>query len=108
MTTSVGGNLSKNPKAVAEAAEILKAVAHPVRLSIIALLVNRGAMNVGAMAEELGVQQPIITQQLRILRMRNLVLVHRANGSATYQLAEPHLKQLIRCMEDCCPTRRGE
>lgn len=105
MATSSQGGFE--PEVAAEAADILKALAHPIRLGVIALLVREGPMNVGALAERLGVKQPIVSQQLRILRMRGLVEATRENGHATYCFAEPHLEQLVNCMESCCLRRRG-
>ena len=81
-------------------ADVLKALAHPIRLRIIAILVV-GDEHVNAMAERLEVPQPIISQQLRILRMRGLVEVAREKGLAVYRLAEPRLAQIIQCMEQC-------
>ncbi len=82
------------------AAEVLKAVAHPLRLRIVATLC-RGAEHVNALAEQLGVPQPIVSQQLRILRGHGLVAARRANGFAWYRLAEPALRDLVCCMERC-------
>lgn len=80
---------------------ILKAIAHPLRLQIIAILCQRDE-HVSGLAGELEVSQAIISQQLRILRMSQLVDVSRQNGYSVYTLAEPHLKTLIDCMERCC------
>jgi len=82
------------------AAEVLKALGHPIRIRIIALLCD-GECNVGAMAERLGATQPAVSQQLRILRLRELVTVTRVDGFAHYRLAEPKLQTLIQCMESC-------
>jgi DNA-binding transcriptional ArsR family regulator len=81
-------------------AEILRAVAHPLRLRIIALLCHE-AINVGTLATRLSAAQPIVSQHLRILRMSRLVDVTRGGGEARYRLAEPALRDLIRCMEVC-------
>ncbi len=81
-------------------AEVLKAVAHPLRLRIVATLC-RGDEHVNALAERLDVPQPIVSQQLRILRGHGLVAAHRANGFAWYRLAEPALRDLVCCMEKC-------
>jgi ArsR family transcriptional regulator len=81
-------------------AEMLRAVAHPLRLRIIALLC-REETNVGELATRLAAAQAIVSQQLRILRMSRLVDVTRGGGEARYRLAEPHLRDLIRCMESC-------
>lgn len=82
------------------AAEVLRAVAHPLRLRIVATLC-RGDEHVNALAERLDVPQPIVSQQLRILRGHGLVAASRANGFAWYRLAEPALRDLVCCMEKC-------
>ena len=45
--------------------------------------------------------QPIISQQLRILRSNGLVAATRENGFAVYRLEEPALRDLVGCMEKC-------
>jgi len=84
----------------AEVADILKAVAHPLRLRIVAILCE-GEMQVNALAERLGARQAIVSQQLRILRMHRLVVAVRQNGCASYRLLEPRLRNLVRCVEGC-------
>jgi DNA-binding transcriptional ArsR family regulator len=85
--------------------QVLKAVAHPVRLALVAELARR-PLHVNALADALGVPQSIVSQQLRILRMTNLVHVQRGRGRAVYALAEPHLKGLLKCMDRCCAPLR--
>ncbi len=80
---------------------ILKAVAHPVRLRLVALLC-RGELHVSALAEGLQINQAIVSQQLRILRMSGLLGSSRRGGFAVYRLTEPHLRNLVACMEKCC------
>lgn len=84
----------------ARIAEVLKAVAHPIRLRIVASLC-RGEECVNALAERLAATQPIVSQQLRILRSHGLVSARRENGHAWYRLAEPALEDLVCCMEKC-------
>lgn len=81
-------------------AEVLKAVAHPLRIRIVALLC-RGDEHVNALAEKLQVPQAIVSQQLRILRLKGLVVAAREQGFARYRLREPHLLDLVCCMERC-------
>ena len=81
-------------------AEIMKAVAHPLRLRIIDLLCN-GDARVTDMAERLGAKQALVSQQLRILRMSNLVETKKENGVSRYTLAEPRLSDLIECVVGC-------
>lgn len=81
-------------------ADILKAVAHPLRLRIVAILCAE-EITVNALAARLGTSQAIVSQQLRILRMHRLVEAARQNGHATYRLLEPRLRDLVRCVEGC-------
>jgi ArsR family transcriptional regulator len=93
-------NLQHDAARAARAAEVLRAVAHVVRLRIVAAL-RDGAQSVGALAESLGLGQATVSQQLRILRMQRLVEADRQDGFAYYRLAEPRLRQLVRCLEGC-------
>jgi len=81
--------------------QMLKAVAHPVRMCVIAVLAER-PLHVNAIAAHLQVAQPIVSQQLRILRMMGLVDTHRVGGLSVYELAEPHLRDLMACLDRCC------
>jgi len=92
--------IADNQERAAHVAEVLRAVAHPLRIRIVALLCD-GERHVNALAEELAVPQAIVSQQLRILRMHGLVTAARAGGFARYRLAEPHLRDLVCCMERC-------
>jgi DNA-binding transcriptional ArsR family regulator len=81
-------------------AGILKALAHPARLRIVAVLCG-GPENVGALATRLGLEPAIVSQQLRILRMSGLLRSSRSGGYALYRLAQPRLKELLSCLEKC-------
>jgi len=95
-----GQDLHQNIDRAQQLAEMLKALAHPIRLRIIALLCL-GREHVTGLSERLELPQAIISQQLRILRMKGLVLVERSGGFAYYRLGEPQLESLVRCMEGC-------
>lgn len=84
----------------AHLAELLRALAHPLRLDIIASLAQ-GERNVGSLAEQLKAKPAIVSQQLRILRSGRLVAVKRQGGMALYSLELPQLKRLICCLSGC-------
>ena len=83
---------------LAAAAEFLKALGHPLRLEILALLADRPE-HVGALAERLHVAPAIASQQLRILRMSGLVAATRENGQAFYRLVDPRVLRLLQCLQ---------
>lgn len=92
--------ISQDTGRAAHLAEVLKAVAHPLRLRIVAILVE-GDANVSQLAERLEAAQPIVSQQLRILRGHGLVAADRRDGFATYRLVERNLEALVACMDRC-------
>jgi len=81
-------------------AEMMKALGHPIRLRIVALLCT-SEEHVGAIAERLDVSQSAVSQQLSILRARRLVEKRNDGGHAIYQIAEPRLRELVACMQGC-------
>jgi DNA-binding transcriptional ArsR family regulator len=80
-----------------ENADLLRAMAHPVRLGIVQIL-SSGEAHVTALAGALGIPQPIVSQQLRILRMHRLVAARREGGFTRYRLEEPGLRDLVSCI----------
>lgn len=63
-------------------AETLKAVAHPIRLQIVNILMS-GERSVGELVKKLGTKQSLTSQQLSILKSRG-VLKSRRNGNVVY------------------------
>ena len=71
-----------NEKIAEHAAEILKAVAHPIWLQIVELL-QAGEMCVGDIVEALGGKQAITSQQLNMMKAKG-VLSCRRDGARVY------------------------
>ena len=89
-----------NSDKAARLAEMLRALAHPLRLRIVSLLCQEDR-RVNALVELLGARQAIVSQQLRILRMSRLVFVARDKAGMTYRISEPRLRNLMRCLREC-------
>jgi DNA-binding transcriptional ArsR family regulator len=87
--------------------EMVKAIGNHTRIRIVSALCE-GEANVGAIAERLGAAPAIVSQQLKILRMHGLVEAVRGGGFATYRLAVPRIKDLVRCLEGCTTYHKGE
>ena len=100
------GQVAEDRPRAAHLADVLKALAHPERLRIVAVLCERET-NVTGLAALLGLPQAIVSQQLRILRMSGLVAARREGGCSTYALAEPRLRDLVACLERCPAGGRG-
>ncbi|MFH1279257.1 MAG: metalloregulator ArsR/SmtB family transcription factor [Candidatus Eisenbacteria bacterium] len=79
-------------------AEFCKTMANTKRLMILALLARR-EMNVGEIAEALETPGSNISQHLRVLRDKNVVLARKNGQMVYYRLADP------RIMEGCTLIR---
>ncbi len=75
---------------LAERAELLRAVAHPVRLMILAEL-RRGPRCVAHIRELLDVRQPNVSQHLAVLRHCGAVVSCRDGARRCYYLPRPGL-----------------
>ena len=82
----------------AEAAECLKALAHSVRLRVVQLLLH-GRYTVGELAEDRGIQDNVGSDHLRLLQRCGFLTSQREGRKVYYQVAEPHLDQLMACIE---------
>jgi DNA-binding transcriptional ArsR family regulator len=82
----------------AEAAECLKTLAHPVRLRIVQLLLH-GRYTVGELAEDCDIPDNVASDHLRLLQRCGFLSSQREGRRVYYQIAEPHLQQLMACIE---------
>lgn len=78
-------------------AELLKALGHPLRVRIVAVLAA-GPEQVCALAQRLAARPSIVSQQLRILRMAGLVAVSRDNARAVYRLLDTRVVHILQCV----------
>src|SRR5262245_24617477 len=75
-------------------AGFFRALAHPVRIRILELLV-RGERSVQEIQDVLGVDQPIVSQQLAVLRATNIVSGRKEGVSVRYALRDPLIEDLL-------------
>lgn len=73
-------------KKAMDCSEILRALTHPLRLSIIRLLDEEGTINVNKIYSSLNLEQSITSQHLKILRDNEIVLTERKGKLIFYSL----------------------
>lgn len=88
--------MDNNFKAYQEAAEMLKALAHPVRLCIVRGLLVKKQCNVTYMQECLELPQSTVSQHLQKLRSLGIVESERSGLEVNYQLANEKVIKLVR------------
>ena len=86
-------------QAFAQAAECLKTLAHPVRLRIVQLLLH-GRYTVGELAEDCSVPDNVASEHLRLMQRCGFFTSEREGRKVFYQIAEPHLKDIMNCVEN--------
>lgn len=85
--------------AFVEAAECLKILAHPVRLRFVQLLLD-GRFTVGELAEDSDVPDNVASEHLRLMQRCGFFTSEREGRRVYYQVAEPHLANIMKCVED--------
>ena len=75
-------------------AEFFKALAHPVRIRILELL-GTGEHSVQELQQALGLEQPIVSQQLAILRAKNIVTPRKVGNTVQYALSDRLVTKLL-------------
>ena len=75
-------------------ARFFRALANPTRIRLLEILV-RGGRTVQELQEVLKVDQPIVSQQLAILRNQGIVTQHREGSSVRYTVRDPLLGELL-------------
>jgi DNA-binding transcriptional ArsR family regulator len=84
--------------AFAEAAECLKTLAHPARLRMVQLLLH-GRYTVGELAEDCGIPDNVASEHLRLMQRCGFFSSEREGRKVYYRVAEPHLQNLMQCVE---------
>jgi DNA-binding transcriptional ArsR family regulator len=75
-------------------ARVMSALSTPSRVRILARL-REGQSTVGDLAVAVGMEQPAVSHQLRILRDLGLVLGSRTGRHVIYGLYDPHVATLL-------------
>jgi len=87
------------------AAEVLKAVAHPLRLQIVEVL-EKGELSVGEIVDALGEKQAITSQQLNLMKNKGVLASRREGARVYYRVQDPSVIKVLGCVYDHCNTRK--
>ncbi len=90
-----------------EEAEILKVMAHPVRLKIAYGLSQVGDCSVKDIWSCLGLPQSNVSQHLNLMRNRGLIGFRRKGIEVHYFVKHPAVLALVRCVMDRYEKRSG-
>lgn len=80
---------------LSEAAELLKVLAHPVRLCIVKGLLENGGCNVSHMQNCLNAPQSTVSQHLQKLKTAGIIEGTREGLIVNYKICNPRVRRLL-------------
>lgn len=87
--------MNKDFQQYTEIAELLKALAHPVRICIIRGLMNKGICNVSYMQDCLNLPQSTVSQHLQKLKSLGIIKGERNGLQVNYTIANETIINII-------------
>ncbi len=85
--------------ALGEAAECLRTLAHPHRLRMVQMLLQ-DSFTVGELAEACDLPSAMASEHLRLMQRCGFLSSEKEGRKVYYRVAEPHLKSILKCIED--------
>lgn len=84
-----------------KAANMLRAIAHPMRFAILSFLEDGSKRTVTEIHEKLAIEQSTASHHLGILRDKGVLTAIRDGKNTYYQLRHNKLSTLIDCISSC-------
>lgn len=75
-------------------ARFFRALAHPTRIRLLEVL-GQGARTVQELQQALALDQPIVSQQLAVLRNQDIVSAQKVGSSVRYAIRDPLVRDLL-------------
>ncbi len=79
------------------ASEVLRAIAHPVRLKILCGLL-KDECNVSEMIEKTNVSQSNVSQHLSILRRQRIIVPKRIGNKRCYRIVDERVVEILKIL----------
>ena len=90
------------PEVLERAANMLKAVAHPIRIAIVQYLEDGEKRTVTEIHKKLGLEQSTASHHLVILKDRGVLASKREGKITWYYLKHPNLSDILNSIGNCC------
>lgn len=84
------------------ASEMLKTMAHPVRLAILDLIKNNSKLSNTEIQNKLNIEQPILSQHLTLMRDKGIIDFEKSGKFSYYYMVQNDFIKIIDCVENCC------
>ena len=94
-------------ESLGQAAECLRTLAHPHRLRMIQMLLQ-GDYTVGELAESCELPTAMASEHLRLMQRCGMLSSEKDGRRVYYRVSEPHLQDILRCIERRFDSRNQE
>ena len=88
-------------KQLESAANMLKAIAHPMRIAILSYLDDGQSLTVTEIHNKLGIEQSTTSHHLGILKDKNVLVSKRDGKNTFYSLKYSSLSHIVECVSKC-------
>ena len=78
-----------------DSAELLKVVAHPVRLALVKFMIDNGPLNVTSLYEEFGMPQSTVSQHLSKLKSIKVISGTRKGLEIYYEVKDKRVEIIL-------------
>lgn len=82
-------------------AEILKTIAHPIRLAIVEALDHHDSLSVSELMKETNTEQSLLSHHLIKMKDKGVLKSERRGKSIYYELTDKHITNIFDCMANC-------
>jgi DNA-binding transcriptional ArsR family regulator len=93
--------LNLEPEQLEYASEMLKAMAHPLRIAILQELDRKEKMTVTEIFESLHIAQAVASHHLGILKNKGIIACKREGKNIYYFIRIQQLNQMLECINRC-------
>jgi DNA-binding transcriptional ArsR family regulator len=90
-----------NPEEVERAANMIKAISHPMRLAILGYLGDGKQLSVTEIHSLLKIEQSTASHHLGILKDKGILASVRKGKNTLYYLKRKNLSTLVKCISEC-------
>ncbi len=91
--------VSINNEKLQVSSEILRALAHPLRMKILEFIDKHKTINVNKIYNTLKLEQSITSQHLRILRIAGIVITNREGKFIHYSIDYPKVANVLKALD---------
>jgi DNA-binding transcriptional ArsR family regulator len=96
-----------NPGYLEQAANMLKAIAHPIRILIMDCLQDGKEHSVTEIHKKLEIEQSVTSHHLGILKDKGVLASRRIGKNTYYFLKHVNIRTLLDCINSCCRLNEG-